>query len=179
MFKYSRLLLFLALAAPLYAQEPAAHQHWPARLLSKAGHQLKQTFYTDPKQHPFVALAMGVQFGLTFTDLAGSCVSSRNGYSEVGPSRFFVGSHPNCKKFFTFGAIGFTLLQVSENYAAHGFQDLCTRDANNPNSKWYKVDAHTYKPKGCFSSFYAGVTLGYAGMELPYDIKAVRAAEGQ
>src|SRR5712664_3744107 len=113
-------LILLSLLLTLSGQ---AAQAGPKRILKALGQQVKQTFYTDIKQHPVAwGLNLGLQLGINMADATTTCLDTNVGV-EAGPARLFIGRYPNCKKTFLFMIAGASVHAVAEDWLMNAFTD--------------------------------------------------------
>lgn len=141
----------------------------PKHFARSIGHELKATFYTDVKAHPFAwGLNLGLQFGIAFADTATTCIGVGNGsFVEVGPAHYFVGRYPKCRKSALFTGGVMAVHSVSEHWLMNAFTDSCYREAAKPDSRWWKTAAHTHNPESCRWAVPVADTIGLAAYEIP------------
>src|ERR1700690_3579355 len=141
---------------------PAAHHNPVARLVVGAGHQLKQSFWVEPRKHPYAwGLNMAAQIGMAFADASTSCMLTGSSYEEVGTARFFVGSHPNCRKLVLFEIVDSAISLPAEDWLAHKFTDSCH------GAKWDSIPAHTHDQQSCYFAVPTAVSIAKFAFEYP------------
>jgi hypothetical protein len=158
-------LLVLCAALVLFCQPASAG---PKKLLGAFGQEVKHTFYTDFKEHPVShGLSMAVRLGIVFSDTGSSCVGFSRGMVEVGPSRFLIGRHPNCKKAIL-ATVGLEAIhEPAVNWLSRAFKASCDSDAANPSGKWWTTPSHTKSTEACYWGVQWADTLAIGTIEIP------------
>lgn len=158
----------LLLTTICFSQEPKAKHRWPANLAIGVGSEIKRTFYTDFKEHPFAhGLSMGLRMGAAFADTAVSCRGYARGFEEAGLSRYVIGSHPDCHKAILSTSIIMAIHEPAINWLSHDLKNSCDKEAADPNSRWWKTSSHTKSTAACYWGLQWADTIAIVSIETP------------